>query len=1079
VINLDHQAISASAGSGKTFQLAHRYIRLMALGVPPERMIALTFSRKAAGEIFDAIAQHLHRAASSDKGAEATAKFIGQAGMGRTGFLALLRTFLNSLARLHISTLDSFTVGVVRAFPMELGVGTEFDIMDNAGDAAQGARQEALSELFSPRHGVDRKAQAAFREAFKQATFGAEEKTLKRSLDTFLDGYQTFYHALPDEEAWGHPATIWPAGSPWLGHAVDVMKTGDQLLDSLERSGQEASVLERWRVFVTAAQGFTHESPWPDDVDYLLKKLLPEVDALRDGAVTLKLDRKACRLSSEECRLALDLVSHLVALEFNRAQEMTRGVFRILDQYEELYDAHIRRRGRLTFDDAQYLLTPQNPLSRGSVLSRRVDADARLYIDYRLNSSLDHWMLDEFQDTSDLQWAVLGNLADEVLQDDSGTRSFFFVGDVKQAIYGWRGGNASLFRAVQTKYRAVLKESLLSTSFRSCRPVIDAVNRTFSGLPSGLDLPEQTVSDWAAIWDDHRPDAGVADKPGCAMLVEPPRPDKGNPSPEDRYLAVAALLKEIDPLARGLSVAVLVRSNRAGAEVVDVLRGECPGIPIAHEGHASIVDNPVVAALLALVQYAVHPGDTLAWRHVAMSPLHAALRKEGLSRKTLPTAVLRRFQAHGFGPLVRHWGGRLGEQVSLDAFGLGRLRDLTDAAEAYDQRGGRDGNEFIRFVEEYTLRESAADHAVRVMTIHQSKGLGFDIVILPELQGGSMKGAGAVPFAVARDKATGDPRWALKMPRRMLAEADPVLAAEVEAADEKASFESLCVLYVAMTRAKRGLYMVTSFPGKNSTASDAARLLKEQLWPSQVAEDITLDGQSYDLLYLAGDADWFRTVEPAAGTGGEAAVPGLATAYGQRPSRRRRLSRVTPSGSGGEEEGAALLFGPGLQAAFGLGTAVHELFERIEWLDEADLDQVVDDWRGTTTADPALQESAVEHFRRAAGGEAFRAALARPGGEAELWRERSFEVVLGDEWVTGTFDRVVVGRDGGAVRATVLDFKTNDVPTGEAVRKTVEHYRPQMELYARALGYLLDLDPADVRLRLLFTGRGEVVEVGR
>jgi ATP-dependent helicase/nuclease subunit A len=86
--------------------------------------------------------------------------------------------------------------------------------------------------------------------------------------------------------------------------------------------------------------------------------------------------------------------------------------------------------------------------------------EARLYIDYRLDCKLDHWLLDEFQDTSDLQWEVLRNLADEILQDASGQRSFFYVGDVKQAIYGWRGGNARLFGKILEQYRGRSSRSL-------------------------------------------------------------------------------------------------------------------------------------------------------------------------------------------------------------------------------------------------------------------------------------------------------------------------------------------------------------------------------------------------------------------------------------------------------------------------------------------------------------------------------------------------------------------------------------------------------------------------------------------
>ena len=120
--HIGHKAISASAGSGKTFQLAHRYIELMARGVEPDRIIALTFSRKAAGEIFDSVVRYLCQAASSPEAALRTGKLINRRDMGQREFLQILRELLESLHRLHIGTLDSFTVGVAKTFPLELGI---------------------------------------------------------------------------------------------------------------------------------------------------------------------------------------------------------------------------------------------------------------------------------------------------------------------------------------------------------------------------------------------------------------------------------------------------------------------------------------------------------------------------------------------------------------------------------------------------------------------------------------------------------------------------------------------------------------------------------------------------------------------------------------------------------------------------------------------------------------------------------------------------------------------------------------------------------------------------------------------
>ena len=99
-----HRAITASAGSGKTFQLAHRYLELLAGGAAPEEIVALTFSRKAAGEIFDSVVTYLCKAALSDDEARNLAGRIHNPELSRRGCIALLRTLLNSLHRLHVGT---------------------------------------------------------------------------------------------------------------------------------------------------------------------------------------------------------------------------------------------------------------------------------------------------------------------------------------------------------------------------------------------------------------------------------------------------------------------------------------------------------------------------------------------------------------------------------------------------------------------------------------------------------------------------------------------------------------------------------------------------------------------------------------------------------------------------------------------------------------------------------------------------------------------------------------------------------------------------------------------------------------
>jgi len=1083
---IGHQAIAASAGSGKTFQLAHRYLRLLAAGVGPDRIIALTFSRKAAGEIFDSIINYLCQAALSSDEAARTAERLGMPGLVRQDFVRMLRQVLDSLPLLHVGTLDSFIVGVIGTFPMELGISANLRLMENASPEALAARQQVLGRILDPRH-LDTGTQREFLEAFRQATFGREEKGLERSLDIFLGEYEAVYQALAEERAWGRREVIWPDGSPWLGSsddaaaAVDDMDEAARELESLlERESLSDRVIQRWRDFIAGVCAFGPGSPVSGEIEYLFKKLTEDVEGLRRGSAVIGIDRARIELSPEWCRPALALVTHVMKKELGAAMHKTQGLYRVLSRYEQLYDRVMRRKGVLTFTDAQYLLTGANGYRGGGVsISRAPSQESRLYIDYRLDCKLDHWLLDEFQDTSDLQWEVLRNLVDEIVQDSSGERSFFCVGDVKQAIYGWRGGNARLLGSILEQYDSVIEDVPLSTSFRSCQPVIDTVNLVFGQLEES-GLRRATIDEWRRAWQEHRCERGMVPDTGFVALLEPEcQGGDFKPEDQDRYRLVAHLLREIEPLKRGLSVGVLVRRNESGGDIVDFLRGQCPDMNVVHEGNAPIGDNPVVALMLSLVQFAAHPGDSLAWRHLQMSPLRHYIAERGLDRDSLSPALLRQIQTDGFRTLVRLWGERLERAQPLDDFGRKRLNDLAAAAGEFDRTEGHDCNAFLRFIENYQARQLAAEEAVRVMTVHQSKGLGFDIVILPDLQSGNLNGGGRLGLTVGREPETGLPAWALEMPRRLIAERDSVLAREVADADDRECFEQLCVLYVAMTRAKQGLYIVTSFPGKSSAALTPGALVKRQLVGDHkptAGGTMELAGEDFMCLYQAGDPDWYWE----RGVGGWAVEPAgvaeLPADFARQPSQRRRLVRVSPSEQHIEQR-AEMLFAPGRAESGDIGAAVHELFQKIVWVDEeTDVEQLIRDWEETGRFPDRIRRAAAEQFHQALDAADIRQALSRPEGKVELWRERRFQVVLDNRWVTGMFDRVVVVRDAGSrpVAATIIDFKSDELPPNTTLAGHAERYRPQLSLYAAALSHMLQLDPSRIELRLAFTRLGRV-----
>src|SRR5688500_130068 len=120
--------ILASAGSGKTYALTSRFVALLAEGARPERIVALTFTRQAAGEFCDEILHKAARAASEDAYATELAAEIGRPAMRRDDFLRRLREMVDAMPRLRLGTLDGFFARIARAFPLELGLTGEFEV---------------------------------------------------------------------------------------------------------------------------------------------------------------------------------------------------------------------------------------------------------------------------------------------------------------------------------------------------------------------------------------------------------------------------------------------------------------------------------------------------------------------------------------------------------------------------------------------------------------------------------------------------------------------------------------------------------------------------------------------------------------------------------------------------------------------------------------------------------------------------------------------------------------------------------------------------------------------------------------
>jgi ATP-dependent helicase/nuclease subunit A len=1058
---ITHEAILASAGSGKTHALVTRYVQLLAHGQAPERIVALTFTRKAAGEFFDKILQRLAEAVVSDSKRAALATAIGRPGLTADEVRGWLRLVIDRLPQLSLGTLDSFFIRIVSAFALEFGLGGPFQLLEGADIERE--REELCRAVFQALPADRQHEQDEFLRAFDQATFGAEEKSLHRAFDTFIEEHHLAWMLDPVGEKWGRAAAIW-SHLPWylVSPAAEAELLCREFAEAIEALPLQNR--QREKLLAIAQELATHPpgTATSDVLGYFRKNILPALPQLLAGRASVKI-WSAVTLEGPACRALTALIGRFLAAEAAALLHRTQGLAAVLKDYETHHEAVVRRQGRLTFDDVKFLL------ARGGAGG---DGLARLAVDARLDARFDHWLIDEFQDTSLLQWEVLRPLVEEALEDPSGGRTYFQVGDEKQSIYRWRGGEPELGRHIIGHYR--LPTRPLNTSWRSVPPVIEAINAVFGhDVALASVLPTETAERWTRGWTPHT--TVHTGQTGCAAVIRPLEASDATDGPsafERELAAVAALLREIRPLDRGLTVAILLRGNDDVADAVDFLRREDGLPPIVSETDAPVaVDNPLTLALLSLLRAAAHPGDTMAWEHVQMTPL-AGHWKEDEAR--LGHAVRRTLQQvldGGFEGWVRDWSARLEPSLAPDdAFSRQRAAHLADLAREFDARGSRDIDAFLRFVTMATARESAWEQAVQVMTIHKSKGLDFDVVFLPRLAGKSFHDDSRHPLLRARaeDFTT---RWIVRRPPGELVDADDELRRARDASQAAQAYEGLCVFYVAMTRARRALYLVGAEGAGAGQARQAAALVDRALMPTEPPLAIEADGRVLEVGWFAGEARWFeehpvRVPQPSAEQRtGESAdfVPTVAGA--------RRRPRLTPSGKESHVLTADQVFSLQASPARDLGVLVHALFEQIENPD--DVAPLEAWWKSACPVPVDWQREARRQVHDCLRQPSVRDVLRVPAG-AVLWREKRFEVIVGGEWVTGTFDRVVVASD----RALIVDFKTDAVADRATAEERADGYRPQLGLYRQVLQLLTGLPASSIESVLIFTRLPCVVAVG-
>ncbi|MDP6850732.1 MAG: UvrD-helicase domain-containing protein, partial [Planctomycetota bacterium] len=769
------EVILASAGTGKTFRLAGTFLKLLFDGKMPDKILATTFTRKASGEILDRVLGWLALATGDKDELHDLRKATGcfdESIINEKTCEELLTRLVRNLDTFNVRTLDSFFVEAAKVYAFELGMSVGWTICEDVEDAR--LRSDALIELFATNKPevLNNLLIGISEMSPMRSVHGGSLKLLKNSLDILRNS---------DKSAW------------------EVIQPGKEMLsDSELASLQEAFS----KLDIPKTGGGTPNKHFTKN-HRLLADILAENSwpAFLSNSIVQNISKgeeKFARITIPEGwqNLLGCLIPHAKNMLLKRLHFRNQSLYEFLCLFQDSYHSLKHRSGSYRFEDFPKALAKEQKL-----------ADSK-HSSFRLGRSIRHLLLDEFQDTSVTQWQVLQPIVERVIENRDKT-SLFCVGDVKQSIYGWRDGEPRLLQELGERQDLYIET--MEASWRSSQTVLDAVNLCFGNL-SGNEALMGTDSSFlseAEKWDETFNDH-VSAKPkllGKVVLRQNPAPGNADENRAMAFRIAADRAEELQEKHSGASIGILVRRNASGNRIIKLLQDR--GIPASGEGGNPLTDSKTVLSVLALLHLADHPGDSAAAFHVGSSFLAQEynLSTEAQSEEKLikvAKRTRRETQEKGFGAWTEGIL-KLAEQNELSEWDRQRMQQFIDLAYSYETKAGLRCSEFVDFVREKKV-ENPNSAPIKVMTIHQSKGLEFDIVILPEL-GGGIPGT-LKTLLTARPQSGSNLETVSFTASKALVSIHPILEKMYNAQKGFLFREQMCVLYVAMTRAKHHLEMI-------------------------------------------------------------------------------------------------------------------------------------------------------------------------------------------------------------------------------------------------------------------------------
>lgn len=904
-------AVSAPAGSGKTGLLTQRLLKLLSLCDNPEEVLAITFTRKAAGEMQDRVLQALWKAKEEPQPASAHDLLTWQLATNLLAHDAEKQwNLLQCPQRLRIQTIDSLCSAIARQLPIASGFGSQPKPGDDTDAAYRQAVHQLLNELESEsdvRNDLQRLlehldnnlpaleallvALLAKRDQWLGLVFQAQHKNARPYLENVLqeivlDSLTAARNVLLLHGSELASIADWAAGnllatstSSLIAKLHGIAGLPNVALTDLEQWIAIAELLltgdGTFRKALNKNQGFPTAKENKESATYK-NRFAEMVNAIED------LNPKAADIIHE--------LRSLPPLHYEESQwELLDSLTRLLPRLAAILDLVFAQSGETDF----------TAVSQAALTALGFDdspSDIALQLDYRIR----HILVDEFQDTASTQLELLQKLTAGWQAGDG--RSLFIVGDGMQSCYSFRNANVGIFLEARAQGigHLPLEKLDLTVNFRSQSGIVNWVNQQFmSAFPAQDDISRGAVKYSPSNAFKHELEGNAVE-----LYISPytktsdstsydNKDEDDETAGEERYFAelreaesVATLIKDIRRKFPSDTVALLARGRNHLQHIFPAMSHL--GLSWQATDIDSLAQRMAIIDLTSLTRALLNPADRIAWLSILRAPwcgldlkdLHALVNTQlgGTNPIGKPTdfpfiwqqvlcyekidalSAVGRQSLKRFIDVVKPalatrqrkplrqwlegiWLALGGPATLLDPQDLNDTPTFFALVEQHQQSGNiKDWNKFHRAIEKlYAAPRQDSDAKLQVMTMHKSKGLEFDHVIIPRLHKLSPSDGQQLLLWRERLNHHGERQLLLGPLAPVGGDKDKLYKYIQKESSLQLDYEATRLFYVGCTRAIKKLYLFATLAKTEEDVwkNPPKKSLLNTIWP-KVKDDVKL-----------------------------------------------------------------------------------------------------------------------------------------------------------------------------------------------------------------------------------------------